>query len=347
MSKDLAKLRAQIDALDERPAAPAQRARPARACASASSSRATRSTGPSAKPRCCAGCSKRTPVRCGKEALARVYPRDHVRLPRAGAAARGRLSRPRRHLQRDGGARSMFGGGVRAQPCASIDEVFRAVETGSANYGVVPVENSTEGAIGRTLDLLLSTPLKICGETVLRVHQNLMSKSRFAQENRARLFACAIAGAVPPVAEPQPARRRAHSRGEQCRGGAPGRAGRRLLRPSPAISPSQRYGLKLLARNIEDDPNNTTRFLVLGDHDAAPSGKDQTSLVMSAPNRPGAVHALLTPIAEARRQHEPARIAPGAHRALGIRVLRRCRGPSPGSQGGQGAGRAGKARAAS
>ena len=61
----------------------------------------------------------------------------------------------------------------------------------------------------------------------------------------------------------------------------------------------ERHGLKLVARNIEDDPNNTTRFLVLGDHDAAPSGRDLTSIVMSAPNRPGAVHALLTPIAKA------------------------------------------------
>ena len=73
-----------------------------------------------------------------------------------------------------------------------------------------------------------------------------------------------------------------------------------------------RHGLKLVARNIEDDPNNTTRFLVLGDHDAAPSGKDLTSIVMSAPNRPGAVHALLTPIARhgvsmSRLESRPAR----------------------------------------
>ncbi len=70
-----------------------------------------------------------------------------------------------------------FGASVEALPCASIDEVFRAAETGTARYAVVPVENSTEGAIGRTLDLLVSTPLKICAEVVLRVQQNLMAKS--------------------------------------------------------------------------------------------------------------------------------------------------------------------------
>ena len=69
-----------------------------------------------------------------------------------------------------------FGASVAAQPCASIDEVFRAAETGTAQYAVVPVENSTDGAIGRTLDLLLTTPLKICAEVVLRVQQNLMAK---------------------------------------------------------------------------------------------------------------------------------------------------------------------------
>src|SRR5438876_1119633 len=69
-----------------------------------------------------------------------------------------------------------FGASVEAQPCGSIDEVFRAAETGAAQYAVVPVENSTDGAIGRTLDLLLATPLKICAEVVLRVQQNLMAK---------------------------------------------------------------------------------------------------------------------------------------------------------------------------
>ena len=70
-----------------------------------------------------------------------------------------------------------FGASVAAQPCGSIDEVFRAAETGTAQYAVVPVENSTDGAIGRTLDLLLATPLKICAEVVLRVRQNLITKA--------------------------------------------------------------------------------------------------------------------------------------------------------------------------
>ena len=70
-----------------------------------------------------------------------------------------------------------FGGAVQGMPCSSIDEVFRKAESGSAHYALVPVENSTEGAIGRTLDLLLSTPLRICAEVVLRVRQNIMTQS--------------------------------------------------------------------------------------------------------------------------------------------------------------------------
>jgi len=204
-----------------------------------------------------------------------------------------------------------FGSDVRAQPCASIDEVFRQAETGSVNYGVVPVENSSEGAIDRTHDLLLSTPLRICAETVLRVRQNLMSKSgslkkiarvyshpqSLAQCNQWLNRKLPDADRVPVASNAEAARLAAQE------------AGAAAIAGDIAVA---RHGLKLVARNIEDDPNNTTRFLVLGDHDAAPSGKDQTSIVMSAPNRPGAVHALLTPIARhgvsmSRLESRPAR----------------------------------------
>jgi len=189
-----------------------------------------------------------------------------------------------------------FGHAPQTVACASIDDVFRQAEAGMVDYAVVPVENSTEGAIGRTLDLLLNTPLKICGETVVRVHQCLLRKED-GGEKIARVYSHPQSLAqchewlnqnLPgvdrvPVASNAEAARLAAQEPE-----AAAIAGEMA---------AEIYGLTVLARNIEDDPNNTTRFLVLGAHDAAPSGRDKTSLVMSAPNRPGAVYELLGPFA--------------------------------------------------
>lgn len=192
--------------------------------------------------------------------------------------------------------RKQFGGAVEADAAASIDEVFRRCESGAAQFAVVPAENSTEGAIGRTLDLLLATPLRICGEVELRIQQNLMARGadlravRRVYSHAQSLAQCNgwlnqhLPGAERvPVASNAEAARRA---GEET--GAAAIAGE---------AAAARYGLALLARAIEDDPNNTTRFLVLGNLDAAPSGRDRTSLAMSAENKPGAVHALLGPLA--------------------------------------------------
>jgi chorismate mutase/prephenate dehydratase len=190
-----------------------------------------------------------------------------------------------------------FGGSTGKVAAGSIDEVFRKVEAGSAGYGVVPVENSTEGAVGRTLDLLLATPLRICGEIALPVHHHLLAK-RAGVASLGKIYSHAqslaqchdwleqnIAGAarVPVVSNAEAARLAAN---ESDAAAIASRAAAEL------------YDLEVLASNIEDDPNNTTRFLVIGTHDAAPSGRDKTSLVMSAANRPGAVHALLLPLAQ-------------------------------------------------
>jgi len=161
---------------------------------------------------------------------------------------------------------------------------------------VGPGETAPGGAIGRPLDLLLNTPLKICGETVVRVHQCLLRKED-GGEKIARVYSHPQSLAqchewlnqnLPgvdrvPVASNAEAARLAAQEPE-----AAAIAGEMA---------AEIYGLTVLARNIEDDPNNTTRFLVLGAHDAAPSGRDKTSLVMSAPNRPGAVYELLGPFA--------------------------------------------------
>lgn len=195
--------------------------------------------------------------------------------------------------------RKHFGAAVEAQSLASIDEVFRAAESGAADFAVAPAENSTEGAVGRTLDLLVGTPLAICGEIELRVQQNLLARGK-GLEAVQRVYSHAQSLAqcnawlnrnlpraerVPVASNAEAAKRAGVEEGCAAIAGEAAAA---------------RYGLQVLARAIEDDPNNTTRFLVLGKLEPAPTGRDRTSLVMSAENKPGAVHALLTPLAANR-----------------------------------------------
>lgn len=188
-----------------------------------------------------------------------------------------------------------FGSAPTFTPFLTIDDVFRAVEAGQADYGVVPIENSTEGSVGRTLDQMLTSPLMICGEVNLRIHQNLMTRAA-ALDGVKKLYSHAqslaqchewLSRNVPnlprvPVASNAEAARMAAADPEAC--AIAGEAAARL------------YELNILAANIEDDPNNTTRFVVLAGHDAGPSGRDKTSFVCSAQNKPGAVHDLLTPL---------------------------------------------------
>jgi chorismate mutase/prephenate dehydratase len=204
-----------------------------------------------------------------------------------------------------------FGRGVEALSCPSIDEVFRAAEKGTAHYALVPVENSTEGAIGRTLDLLLSTPLRICGEVVLRVVQNLMVKGGSIEgvskvySHPQSLAQChgwlsqnlPRAERIPLSSNAEAARRAAIEPGTCAIG--------------PAIA-AERYGLAVFAPGIEDDSRNKTRFLVLGAQDTRPTGRDRTSLAMTAHNRPGAMHELIAPFARngvsmSRIESRPAR----------------------------------------
>jgi len=192
-------------------------------------------------------------------------------------------------------ARKHFGSQMQTTLCASIDEVFRTIEAGTAAYGVVPVENSSEGAVGRTLDLLLARPLQICGEITLPVHQCLLAGSagaiRKIVSHAQSLAQCnewlnrhyPEAERIPVVSNAEAARIAGFEEDTAA---------------IAAKSAASLYQLQVIAENIEDVPNNTTRFLVISLHDALPSGKDRTSLVMSAENRPGAVHALLTPLAE-------------------------------------------------
>jgi chorismate mutase/prephenate dehydratase len=205
-----------------------------------------------------------------------------------------------------------FGQAVDAVPLASIDEVFRQAETGTTQFAVVPVENSTEGAVGRTLDLLLNTPLQICAEIVLTIHQNLMVKDGALDKvRRVYSHAQSLAQCHQWLSRHlgQAERVAVASNAEAARlaAGEPDAAA-----VGPAIA-AERYGLQVLARNIEDEATNLTRFLVLAGVAPGPSGQDVTSLVMSAPNRPGAVHALIAPFAKhavsmCRIESRPARL---------------------------------------
>ncbi|HRC60643.1 MAG: prephenate dehydratase [Propionivibrio sp.] len=204
-----------------------------------------------------------------------------------------------------------FGHAARLMPQVSIDDVFREVEASHADYAVVPIENSTEGAIGRTLDLLLTTPLKICGEVVLRIHQHLLS-SETSLGNISKVYSHAQSLAQChewlnrslPNAQRIPVASNAQA--AQC---AAAEAGTAAIAGEAA---AERYQLPKLASSIEDEPNNTTRFVVLGRQEAGPSGRDKTSLIMSAHNRTGALGKLLAPFSESgvsmtRLESRPAR----------------------------------------
>ena len=189
-----------------------------------------------------------------------------------------------------------FGSSVDPLPCHSIDEVFRATEAGTADFGVVPVENSSEGAVNRSLDLLLQSALQISGEVSVPVRHNLLAQGG-SLDGIKRI--CAHAQAL-----------------AQCLGwldrNAPGiervpvasnAEGARLASIEATTAgiasdvAATRYGLPMVAQAIQDDPNNRTRFAVIGHYECGASGEDQTSLILSVPDRAGAVHALIEPLA--------------------------------------------------
>ncbi len=196
-----------------------------------------------------------------------------------------------------------FGQAAEGVPADSIDGVFAAVESGAANYGLVPVENSTEGAVGRTLDLLLNSNLKICGEVLLQVHQCLMSATTdLSRITRVYSHPQSFGQCQNWLQAHLPHAERiavaSNAEAAKLASSAFGADSNRLPAAIAGAQAAGHFKLKVLAQNIEDDARNTTRFLVIGKQDVAPSGKDRTSLVMSAQNRPGAVHDLLVPLAQ-------------------------------------------------
>ncbi len=191
-----------------------------------------------------------------------------------------------------------FGASVRALPLPAIDEVFHEVEGGIADFGVVPIENSSEGTVNHTLDMFLGSSLKICGEVELRIHHFLMGRmSGLPEVKRVCAHAQALAQCrgwlddqlpdverVPVSSNAEGARRARDERGTAA---IAGRAAAEI------------YGLQLLANEIEDRPDNTTRFLVVGRKLFSPSGVDRTTLLVSARDTDdaGALFKLLEPLA--------------------------------------------------
>lgn len=189
-----------------------------------------------------------------------------------------------------------FGHAVDGEPCVSIDEVFRATEAGTADFGVVPIENSSEGTINRTLDLLLQTSLSISGEISIPVHHSLMTSSgTMAGITRICAHSQALAQCQAWLNQhyPQIERQAVASNGEAARIASEDSA---VAAIAGEIA-GEKYSLQVVHAHIQDDPHNRTRFAVIGRLQTTPSGRDQTSLVLSVPNQPGAVHRMLAPLA--------------------------------------------------
>jgi chorismate mutase/prephenate dehydratase len=191
-----------------------------------------------------------------------------------------------------------FGHSVDTQPYASIEEVFREVESGECHYGVVPVENSIEGVISHTLDSFMQSPLQICGEVELRIRHNLLSRAP-SLEAVERVYAHSQA-----LAQCRHWLDHTLPKAERVAVSSNAEAARRAsteLGTTAAIAgdaAAELYGLTALASGIEDDPTNTTRFLVIGHQTAARSGDDKTTVLFSTPNKPGALHHVLGAFAE-------------------------------------------------
>lgn len=188
-----------------------------------------------------------------------------------------------------------FGHSAVTLPFSAIDEVFREVEAGAVNYGVVPVENSTEGVVNHTLDNFMQSNLKICGEVELRIHHNLMVSDITNIQNISRIYSHSQS-----LAQCRKWLDAHYPKVERIAVSSNAEAAKRLKGEwnAAAIAGSMAadlYGLKILAEKIEDQPDNSTRFLIIGSQQVPSSGVDKTSIMVAMRNEPGALHNLLEP----------------------------------------------------
>jgi chorismate mutase / prephenate dehydratase len=188
-----------------------------------------------------------------------------------------------------------FGHFASTRPLATIDEVFREIEAEAAHYGVVPVENSTEGMVNHTLDCFMTSPLTICAEVELPIHHSLM-----AAPSTERSAITTILSHQQSLAQ---CRRwlDSHFPGiERVPVNSNAEAARLAVKRTDCAAiagdmAAERYGLRILATNIEDQPDNKTRFLVIGRQKVGTSGRDKTSILVSTRNEPGALYKVLEP----------------------------------------------------
>jgi chorismate mutase/prephenate dehydratase len=190
-----------------------------------------------------------------------------------------------------------FGHSVSTVPMSSIPDVFAAVESGHADYGLVPVENSTEGVISHTLDMFMDSNLKVCGEVEIPIHHHLasrlqdVSRIRHIYSHQQSFAQCRrwLDQNMPGIE-----RIPVNSNAEAARlAGIEDDAAAICGLPAVEI-----FSLKICYENIEDMPDNTTRFVIIGKQDVGPSGNDKTSLLISTRNVPGALLGLLQPLAD-------------------------------------------------
>ncbi|MGR9051417.1 MAG: prephenate dehydratase [Gammaproteobacteria bacterium] len=190
-----------------------------------------------------------------------------------------------------------FGHAVNTVPVATISEIFNTVENGHCQFGVAPVENSTEGMINHTLDRFVSSPLKICGEVEIRVHHNLLARAESLDRitevlsHQQSLAQCRL---WLDTNLPNAKRIEVSSNAEAARSVA-GSEHKAAIAGKVA---AELYNLRILEHNIEDEPNNTTRFIIIGRQVSAATGHDKTSLLVSTGNQPGALYRILEPFAQ-------------------------------------------------
>ncbi|OGX29270.1 MAG: chorismate mutase [Omnitrophica WOR_2 bacterium RIFCSPHIGHO2_01_FULL_49_10] len=191
-----------------------------------------------------------------------------------------------------------FGSSVRYLPVNTITEVFAEVEHGRADYGVVPIENSIEGAINYTLDMFMESDLKICSEISLEISHNLLAKCRMDQIKRIYSNPNVIGQCRMWLEANLP-------RVELIEVTSTTKAAEMAVKERGAAAigsglAAECYGLNILARSIEDSPHNMTRFLVIGKTENKPTGKDKTSIMFSVKDRVGALHDMLVPFKKNR-----------------------------------------------
>jgi len=188
-----------------------------------------------------------------------------------------------------------FGHGIDARSLGAIDEVFREVESRSVDYGVVPVENSTEGVVNHTLDNLIDSSVKICGEVELRIHHHFLMSNNADKKQITRVYSHQQS-----LAQCRKWLDANFANLERIAVSSNAEAARLAAKEVNAAAiageiAAEIYGLRIANHKIEDNPHNCTRFLVIGHAEVAPSGNDKTSFVVSMRNRPGALYELLEP----------------------------------------------------